>query len=365
MNLLRPGYRFLALRPTLAAICLLLVACSASAIKSPDMDTIDKLPTKLEEQLAFRCAYEQARTPQRGPEAEQLFQHARWLQKKNRLKDEAAKYSAFERLYCIAAAWDHDKAAHNLLLMLMRGQSASELPITEGVDLVQRLVDRGLPLGYYDMGVLLYQGYGVEGCEGLALQYMRHAADLGRPDAQHYIGDKLTSLGVDYLEAYKAGNQMLKCAAEQGNQEAAFDYATDVKIDKNYSEALRYYQLAVKAGRSAGALWLSDAFRGPSPSDELDYLGLTKDEERSRRYNILSDILGRYSYFHPTVDDIDDIVPLPPAKLPPWDGKIQWLKDWESNVPPPLPGEARIVEMARAKGLDPATGMPATTTGPP
>ncbi|WP_425451926.1 DUF6396 domain-containing protein [Vogesella indigofera] len=43
---------------------------------------------------------------------------------------------------------------------------------------------------------------------------------------------------------------------------------------------------------------------------------------------------------------------------------MQWLKDWESNVPPPLPGEARIVEMARAKGLDPVTGIPVTTTTP-
>ncbi|WP_170152069.1 SEL1-like repeat protein, partial [Vogesella indigofera] len=339
------------MRHLLTLLTLLLAACGGSAIKSPDMDTIDKIPRKLEEQLAFYCAYEQARTPQRDPEAEQLFKHARWLQKKNLLKNEAAKYPAFERLYRIAAAWGHDKAAHNLLLMLMRGQSASELPITEGVDLVQGLVDRGLPLGYYDMGVLLYQGYGVEGSEGLALQYMRHAADLGSADAQAYIGEQLNRLTADYPVPYKIGDAMKRCAAEQGHSESAMDSATALKLQKNYPEALKYYQLAVKAGNETAAQWLSDAFLAPPSTDELDYLALEKDEERSRRYNILSDILGRYSYLHPTVDDIDAIVPLPPAKLPPWDGKIQWLKDWESNVPPPLPGEARIVEMARAKGL--------------
>lgn len=352
------------MRRLLLLATLLLAACGGSAIKSPDMDTINTLPTRLEKQLAFTCAYEKDRTPPHQPEAEQLFQHARWLQKKNRLKNEAAKYPAFERLYRIAAAWGHDKAAHNLLLMLMRGQSASELPITEGVDLVQGLVDRGLPLGYYDMGVLLYQGYGVEGSEGLALQYMRHAADLGSPDAQYYVGEKLTQLTADYPEPYKIGKKLKQCAAEQGHAEAAIETATSFKLQENYPEALKYYQLAVKAGNSAAAQWLSDAFLAPPSSNELDYLALEKDEERARRYKAIRKIVAAYSYLHPTVDDIDAIVPLPPARLPPWDGQIQWLKDWESNVPPPLPSEARITDMTRAKGLDPSTGMPPTATPP-
>ena len=51
-------------------------------------------------------------------------------------------------------------------------------------------------------------------------------------------------------------------------------------------------------------------------------------------------------------------MPLPPAKLPPWDGKFKWLEEHKANVPPPLPPEKRIEEMARAKGLDPKTGRP-------
>lgn len=86
------------------------------------------------------------------------------------------------------------------------------------------------------------------------------------------------------------------------------------------------------------------------------YMNLPKDDERSRRYETIASVLSRYSYLNPKVPEIDRIVPLPPAKLPPWDGKLQWLKEHEANVPPPLPSEARIAEMARAKGLDPATG---------
>jgi hypothetical protein len=63
-------------------------------------------------------------------------------------------------------------------------------------------------------------------------------------------------------------------------------------------------------------------------------------------------------YLGATVDEIDRIVPLPPAKLPPWDGQLEWVQHWNANVPPRIPDEERIAEMAKAKGLDPATGRP-------
>ncbi|WP_408627080.1 DUF6396 domain-containing protein [Azospira inquinata] len=69
-------------------------------------------------------------------------------------------------------------------------------------------------------------------------------------------------------------------------------------------------------------------------------------------------MLSVYSYLKPQVPEIDRIVPLPPAKLPAWNGKLEWQEAWEANQPPPLPSEARIVAMAKAKGLDPATGRP-------
>ena len=69
-------------------------------------------------------------------------------------------------------------------------------------------------------------------------------------------------------------------------------------------------------------------------------------------------MLFAYSYLNPKVPEIDAIVPLPPAKLPPWDGTFKWLKDHQANVPPPLPTEERIREMATAKNLDPETGRP-------
>ena len=88
------------------------------------------------------------------------------------------------------------------------------------------------------------------------------------------------------------------------------------------------------------------------------WFGQQKDEERYERYDAIRHLLSAYSYLNPKVPEIDDIVPLPPAKLPAWDGTFKWLKEHEANVPPPLPTEERIREMATAKNLDPETGRP-------
>ncbi|MCS3425354.1 hypothetical protein M2403_003984 [Rahnella sp. BIGb0603] len=72
--------------------------------------------------------------------------------------------------------------------------------------------------------------------------------------------------------------------------------------------------------------------------------------------------LSRYSYAHPKVPEINDIVPLPPAPLPAWDGKLKWVEAREANVPPTKPGEALIEQLAKDKQLNPETGRPLTTS---
>jgi len=103
---------------------------------------------------------------------------------------------------------------------------------------------------------------------------------------------------------------------------------------------------------------LSKGFRNPSPSNTLHYLGQQEDPERAQRYEKIWRILANYSYANPTVPEINDIVPLPPAPLPTWDGKIQWLEARLVNIPPEKPGEALINQLAKAMVLDPATGKP-------
>jgi TPR repeat protein len=312
----------------------------------------------LKDQLAFTCTHEADKLPKLDPEADKLFKRARWIYKQNMLKEDPAKYTEAERLYRIASAYGHYKAQHNLLLMFVRGKSTSIDRRVFAPDLAEDMIKRGIPQGYYDMGMLLGKGFGVEQDESASMKYIRKAADLGNPEAQYYVGSKLFDMSVSNPVPFEIGREMKKCAAEQGHAKAALETAVDVHDDGKFAEAVKYYQLAVKAGNSQAAYKFEKSFLVTDPSNQLHYLALPKDEERSIRYGKLQEILSGYDYLNATVDEIDEIVPLPPAKLPPWDGKIKWVKEWEKGVPPPLPSEERIAEMARAKGLDPKTGYP-------
>ena len=334
------------------AICLALAACDGNT--RPKERPMPDLPN-VQASLAFTCTYEKDKIPPRDPEADQLYEHAKWLKKGNLLKKDPLVYPKIERLVRIATAYGHDKANLELRQMIGKGTAGSTDIVGETLDLTQELIDRGVPGGFYDMGRYLEIGYGVKQDQNLALKYYRKSADMGSPEGQYLIGDRLT--GVDDNAIQAIGTQMWRCAAEQGHSEAGLELGIWLKGDRN-TEALQAFQLGAKSGNDTSASALRRGFDGPPVDDRLEYLGQQKDDERVKRYRAIWSFLADYSYLNPKVPEIDEIVPLPPAKLPAWDGTFQWLKAHEANVPPPLPTEERIREMAKVKGLDPETGRP-------
>jgi hypothetical protein len=291
--------------------------------------------------------------------------------KGNILKRDPTVYPAIERLLRIATAYGHDKANIELRDMLVKSRAVSADPQSEVIDLVQDLIKRGIPAGYYDMGWYLQHGYGVIPDQYLAFKYFRKSADLGNPEGQYLVGDRLTDMKYG-AEIFAIGVAMWRCAGDQHHAKAAETFARDLaavrrndkavrKDNEDYAEILKYFQIAAAAGGDVAASSLLDAFSAKDHADPIWGLGQAVDEERSARYEKISTFLSDYDYLNPKVPEIDDIVPLPPAKLPAWDGKFKWLKEYEANVPPPLPTEERITEMARAKGLDPKTGRPLST----
>ncbi|RIX49847.1 MAG: sel1 repeat family protein [Rhodocyclales bacterium GT-UBC] len=332
-------------------LTLALVACGKGF---PKERLVPDLPA-IQTNLAFTCAYEKDAIPPRAPEADQLYVHARWLRKNNLLKEDPLVYPKIERLIRIATAYGHDKANLELRQMIGKGTAQSENITQETLDLTEELIQRGIPGGYYDMGRYLERGYGVKQDKELAGKYYRKSADLGSPEGQYLVGDWLT--GVNDPAIREIGVQMWRCAVEQGHGEAGLELGVWLKGERN-AEALQAFQLGAKVGSDGAASFLEHGFDGPPSSNELYYLGQQKDLERVRRYKAIGHFLFAYDYLNPKVPEIDRIVPLPPAKLPPWDGSFQWLKTHEANVPPPLPSEERIQEMARAKHLDPETGRP-------
>ncbi|WP_300732266.1 DUF6396 domain-containing protein, partial [Pseudomonas sp.] len=188
----------------------------------------------------------------------------------------------------------------------------------------------------------------------MSLRYYRKAADQGSAQAQYEVGDKLAPIDI----APDVARQMHRCAAEQGHGDAAVDLGIDLKYEGQYQEALKVFQMGVKAGDESAASRLKEAFRGPPVTNEMYYLAQQEDLERAERYKTIWRVLARYSYANPTVPEINEILPLPPAKLPAWDGKLQWLEARLANVPPKKPSEALIQQLAKAKVLEPATGKP-------
>jgi TPR repeat protein len=335
------------MRRALVMTIMLSATLQGCASLKPPIDPL----TNIKANLAFTCVHEQF--PTLSAEADVLFQYARWLQKNNQLKEDKSVDVEIERLYRIAAENGHYKANINLQNGAMRGHF--QLRGDEYLRLSERLINEGVATGYYFVGIFLQQGSaGLKQDPEMALRYFRKAADKGNPQAQNYVGDKLEASDM----APKIAVQMYRCAAEQGNGEAASALAGYLSEAGQYQETLLALQLGVAAGDSTSAYTLNHVFRNPPSTNELHYLGQQEDLERAERYKKISKVLGNYSYANPKVPEINEILPLPPAPLPAWDGKLQWLEERLANIPPEKPSPALINQLAKAMVLDPATGKP-------
>ncbi|WP_254067399.1 DUF6396 domain-containing protein [Burkholderia sp. L27(2015)] len=300
--------------------------------------------------FAFPCRRESDHLPALDPEADQLFKYGRYLQKLDgpNDSDEVARY------YRIAAAHGHYKANHNLQSMLADGL-ASPNRSEEIIDLIGQSVRQDVPTGYYDMGYSLLYGYGMKQDDSNALRYLRKAADMGNSDAQNYVGDLLIKAEREI------GKQMLACAMEQGNGDAANNLAEYYAVNENVTAAVSAHQKGVQGGNADSAFILESGFKGLLSPGNVDYFALPNDPERARRYELIRSFIDNNKGRNPKVPDIDQIVPLPPAKLPAWDGTFQWQKEQDA-APPQKPSDKLIERLSKDKDLDPATGLPLTAS---
>ncbi|TDV24784.1 hypothetical protein C7405_12535 [Paraburkholderia caballeronis] len=300
--------------------------------------------------LAFTCVHQADHLPPLDPDANRLFEYGRWLQKQDGPKD----FNDISRYYRIAAAYGHYKANVNLQQLVSTGLAYSPNARKETIDLAIQLVKQGVPGGYYDIGHYLELGYGLKQDSEAALRYIRKAADLGSPDAQYYLAEKLFPIDA----APGVALQMYRCAADQGHGKAATSLAIGRQDDGFYVEARKAFQQGVMAGNRQAAWALENGFKGTPPDDRLYYLDVPNDPERSRRYELIGKFLDENEGLNPKVPDADQIVPLPPTPLPPWDGTFQWQKEQEAAKPPQKPDDKLVERLAREKNLDPATGFP-------
>ncbi|HJV01602.1 MAG TPA: DUF6396 domain-containing protein [Burkholderiaceae bacterium] len=202
------------------------------------------------------------------------------------------------------------------------------------VELARQAVAAGQPWGFYDLGVAHEYGYGGAAYdEEIAWAYYYRAAQLGSPEGQMALSQAYAKAERPMDEKY-----MLQCAYRQGHGPAAVQLGMIAEIENRYQDAIRIYQEGTKFGNSecASSLYLLFS-RGhwTSATEEqkqaLLALGVTKDEERTKRYLTIADALE----INPDLrlGRLDIALPLPPAKLPTWRG-IQDAMDVEPSGAP-------------------------------
>ncbi|KMK50590.1 hypothetical protein RO21_10955, partial [[Actinobacillus] muris] len=220
-------------------------------------------------------------------------------------------------------------------------------------------IEKQLPAtAMYKLYYHLDSSYGVSTQPGGQFAYLRKAADMGSREAQYALFNILGAIrDKDTLTVrLNIMEKLLNCASEQGLGEASDSLAHFYQIDKKYSKTVKVLHQGVKNGNQQSAFRLSGAFRSIS-KDNKKYLNQKPDLERSKRYEIIDNYLFKYDFLQPKVPDLDDIVPLPPAKLPAWDGKIAFQR-WYEGSPPTKPTDELIQKLAQKAGVDWQTGLP-------
>ena len=311
--------------------------------------------------LEFTCVHETK--PPLSPDTQELYNYALYQDLHNMWQgtEGDAVWQNAAGYYRIAAANGDYKANIRLQYLLQSGRVIAQNPKDEVYNL-NRQLEKQLPAtAYYNLYGYLTKGYGVKTAkkEG-RFAYLRKAADMGSREAQYEIAEILSDMQDDrtYELHKKLRVQFYSCASEQGLREASLNLGLMIQIQKNYSEAVKVFHQGVKNGNYLSASRLLHGFDKKITADnEIDYLALKPDAERHIRYKMIQDYLSINDYLQPKVPDLDKIVPLPPAKLPPWDGKIEFQR-WYEGASPPKPSDELVRCLAEQAGLDWQTGLP-------
>jgi len=294
----------------------------------------------------FVCKHEVDVNPPVTPEAEALFRQGLvatsydlWPAKRD--------YAKAAELWRQASELGHWMAALNLADLYVEGSGVPR-DSEQAVLIVEGLMQRGVPAAFDKMGTYHQRGIGVRGESSRAYAFWQLAADMGSAAAQAHLGSKLDA-NYDNPDQGFWGNRdvalkMLECGIAQGSGDAAFALGITLNVDdkslgEDYSRALKALHDGVKFGSAQSADYLSASF------DDIEPLtGNAIDTVRAERYNELGEAL----LLNPDLrlPNLDKVLPLPPARLPMWDGKRETLVNAAKGiivvaVAPPTPGSER------------------------
>ena len=315
--------------------------------------------SELKKQLDFDCVIEQK--PTIPKETEILYNYAHYQDLHRLWTGKAGDWNDLAKYYRIAAANGNYKANGRLQYLLYSNRIIAENNKKEVIELNESL-EKVLPAtAYFGYYFYLKKGYGVKTISMGELSYLRKAADMGNRDAQYELGNLILSINdkSTFILRKSIREKLLTCAVYQGSGLAAKDLGIRYQQEKKYSDAIKMFHQGGINGNAMSLYVLATVFRTVIPeSNKIDYLAIKKaDPERAIRYEMIKTYLSRNEFLDPKVPDLDEIVPLPPAKLPAWDGKIAFQR-WFEGPSPEKPSDELMKKLAEKAGLDWQTGLP-------
>lgn len=310
-----------------------------------DLPRNEELPLFDPHRPSFTCEIEATKVPPIDAQADAWFREAQALDDPGTWEEDR-DYKKIVQLTRQAADRRHWKAMLNLATLYLEKRDPPHGAM-EALELVEEAMRLGIPAAYDRMGTYYMNGVGVAGDPTKAFAFWQRAAEMGNPQAMAYLGGKMAATWDSPHDGFWANipvaRKMLECSLAQGYGPAAYSLyyiqawprAADGKIigprtSDTRALALMTLHAGVKFGCSDCARDLSVEFR--KPDDLADMLVPHLDKARSERYAVLNDALDSNPLMR--FPNLDKVLPLPPAALPPWDGDKQTLIDAAKGVTP-------------------------------
>ncbi|WP_233410232.1 SEL1-like repeat protein [Burkholderia ambifaria] len=349
MNRSNATFIGLALRLLFASLCVLAADSQASPFTAQtskvsasmsDLPRYEKLSLFNPRRKTFTCMYQDQHVPVVDPKAELWFQQALALDNPN-IDYDKRDYGKIYQLYMHAAERNHWKAMLNIASLILSDRQGVPTHDPEtAIRWVEKAMKLGVPDAYDMMGIYHQNGLIKGGDATSAYAFFQRAADMGSPSAQTFIGTKTDAAhddpGGEFWGNLPIATQMLECALTQGYGNAAKElghvYARPQTAEAKL-RALKVLHEGVKLGSVECANKLFTEFDGMDLTDGTNLVGHI-DKARAERYSKLGDALEFYQA-RLKLPNLDKVLPLPPAPLPKWDGKVQTLIDGAKAVTAP------------------------------
>lgn len=338
-----------------------LVACQMNTTADNGLPYMQTLAPFNPHVASFECQIEASKLPPLDAQANDWFLQARALEDPSAYMEDP-DYKQIVRLTRQAAERHHWKAMLNLASLYVEGRDRPN-GANEALLLVSQAMELGIPAAYDRMGTYFLNGTGVHANATRAYEFFQKAAELGNPQAMAFLGEKMDA-GADGIKPGYWGNipvaiKMFECALAQGYGRAAeelkYMYEYPRRADgselndatpESLNKVMRAMHEGVKGGSEQCAVNLFIEFDHPMHAPENVFVPFL-DKARGERYSVLANALG----FNPDrrFPNLDKILPLPPALLPPWDGKRDSLLKAAMAVTP-KPSVAKATEASRRQG---------------